>query len=56
MNADAVAVMREPAVRQRIEGFGIEVVASTPEELSAFLKAEMTKWEPVIKAAGIVAQ
>jgi tripartite-type tricarboxylate transporter receptor subunit TctC len=56
LNADAVAVMREPAVRQRIEGFGLEVVASTPEELAAFLKAEMEKWEPVIKAAGIVAQ
>jgi tripartite-type tricarboxylate transporter receptor subunit TctC len=56
MNADAVAVMREPPVRQRIEGLGIEVVASTPEELAAFLKAEMAKWEPVIKAAGIVAQ
>ncbi len=56
MNADAVAVMREPQVRQRIEGLGLEVVASTPDELGAFLKAEMVKWEPVIKAAGIVAQ
>jgi len=56
MNADAVAVLREPQVRQRIEALGLEVSASTPEELGAFLREEMTKWEPVIKAAGITAQ
>jgi tripartite-type tricarboxylate transporter receptor subunit TctC len=55
-HADAVAVMREPAIRQRLEGLGLEVVSSTPQELAAFLKAEMGKWEPVIKAAGIKAQ
>jgi tripartite-type tricarboxylate transporter receptor subunit TctC len=56
MNADAVAVLREPQVRKRIEDLGLEVVGSTPDELGAFLRAEMTKWEPVIKAAGITAQ
>jgi tripartite-type tricarboxylate transporter receptor subunit TctC len=56
LSADAVAVMREPQVRQRIEALGLEVVASTQEELGAFLRAEMAKWEPVIKAAGIIAQ
>jgi tripartite-type tricarboxylate transporter receptor subunit TctC len=53
LNADAVAVMREPEIRQKIEALGLEVVGSTPEEMAAFLKAEMVKWEPVIKAAGI---
>ena len=56
LNADAVAVMREPQVRQRLEGLGLEVAGSTPEELGTFLQAEMAKWEPVIKAAGITAQ
>ena len=56
LNADAVAVMREPVVRQRLEGLGLEVAASTQAELGAFLRAEMAKWEPVIKAAGIVAK
>ena len=56
MNADAVAVMREPLVRQRLEGLGLEVVGSTPEEFAKFIQAEMIKWEPVIKAAGITAQ
>jgi tripartite-type tricarboxylate transporter receptor subunit TctC len=56
LNADAVAALRDPQVRQRIEGLGLEVVGSTPQEFAAFIKAEMAKWGPVIKAAGIVAQ
>ena len=56
INADAVAAMREPQIRQRLEGLGLEVVGSTPQAMGEFLRAEMVKWEPVIKAAGIVAQ
>jgi tripartite-type tricarboxylate transporter receptor subunit TctC len=56
INADAVAIMREPQIRQRLEGLGLEVAASTPEELGAFFKAEMAKWGPVIKEAGITAK
>jgi tripartite-type tricarboxylate transporter receptor subunit TctC len=56
MNADAVAVLREPEVRKRLEGLGLEVVGSTPQEFAAFLKAQMDKWGPVIKEAGIIAQ
>ena len=56
MNADAVKVLREPEVRQRLESLGLEVVGSTPEEFAAFIKAEMAKWGPVIKAANIIAQ
>jgi len=56
MNADAVKVLREPEVRKRLEGLGLEVAASTPEEFGAFIRAEMAKWGPVIKAANIIAQ
>jgi tripartite-type tricarboxylate transporter receptor subunit TctC len=56
MNAAAVAVLREPPIRQKLEGLGLEVVGSTQQELAAFLKSEMDKWGPVIKAAGIVAK
>ncbi len=30
MNADAVKVLREPDMRQKLESLGLEVVASTP--------------------------
>jgi tripartite-type tricarboxylate transporter receptor subunit TctC len=53
MNADAVAVLAEPAVKQKLEGLGVAIVASTPAELGRHLKSESDLWEPVIKAAGI---
>src|SRR5688500_19181439 len=56
MNADVVAVLREPEVRKRIEDLGLEVVGSTPEEMRPFLRAERAKREHVIQAAGITAQ
>ena len=41
------------ATKERLEQLGVLVVGSTPEQLAAFLKAEMDKWAPVIKEAGI---
>ena len=53
MNADAVAVLREPDVRQKLENLGLEVVGSSQQQFADFIKAEMVKWGPVIKAANI---
>jgi tripartite-type tricarboxylate transporter receptor subunit TctC len=53
MHADTAAALAEPAIKQRLEELGLFVVGSTPDELGHFLKAEMDKWEPVIKDAGI---
>ena len=52
----AVAVLAEPAVRGKLEQVGVVVIGSTPDELAAFLGAEMDKWGHVIKAANISAQ
>ena len=35
---------------------GMEIVASTPDEFSAYIKSETDKWSRVIKAAGIKPQ
>jgi tripartite-type tricarboxylate transporter receptor subunit TctC len=53
MHADTAAVLAEPATRGRLEQLGLFVVGSTPEELGRFHKAEMAKWQPLIKEAGI---
>jgi tripartite-type tricarboxylate transporter receptor subunit TctC len=53
MHADTVAALNDPATKQKLESLGVVVKGSTPKELAAFLKAEMDKWGPVIKAAGI---
>lgn len=40
-------------IRDKLTAAGIEVLQSTPEEMSAYMRAEGDKWEKVIKAANI---
>ena len=40
-------------VRERLAAHGAEVVASSPEQFTAYIAGELAKWEKVIKAAGI---
>jgi tripartite-type tricarboxylate transporter receptor subunit TctC len=59
LNGAMVQVLAEPAVRARFAELGLDVASrdqQTPEGLAAFHKAEIEKWWPVIKDAGIKAQ
>jgi tripartite-type tricarboxylate transporter receptor subunit TctC len=56
LNAAAVFAMADPGVRGRLGDLGLEIPASdqqTPEALGAYQRAEIDKWWPIIKAAGI---
>jgi tripartite-type tricarboxylate transporter receptor subunit TctC len=58
LNGAVVETMADAAVRQRFADLGQEIPArerQTPEVLSAYHKAEIDKWWPIIKAAGIKA-
>jgi tripartite-type tricarboxylate transporter receptor subunit TctC len=52
-NADTLAALADPAIRERLEKLGVVLVGSSPAGLAAHLQSEMDKWGPVIKAAGI---
>jgi tripartite-type tricarboxylate transporter receptor subunit TctC len=53
IQADTVAVLAEPAIKERLAKLGLTTVGSTSTELAAHLKAENERWEPVIKRANI---
>ena len=53
VSADTAAALKDPAVAVRLEQLGMVIVGSTPEEMGAYLKADIAKWGPVIRAAGI---
>ena len=55
LNREAVKALNNPDLQQRIISSGAEPVSSTPEELRAFLKAEIDKWAPIVKRAGAIA-
>jgi tripartite-type tricarboxylate transporter receptor subunit TctC len=59
LNAAMVQALAEPAVRARFTQLGLDVVSpelQTPEGLAAFHRAEIEKWWPVLKGAGIKAE
>ena len=53
LNASAKVAMADPAVVERMKEFSATVVASSPEELAAHVKAEMAKWTPVVRDANV---
>jgi tripartite-type tricarboxylate transporter receptor subunit TctC len=56
LNAAAVEAMADPAVRKRMDTFGLETPPrdqQTAQALGALQKAEIEKWWPIIKAAHI---
>jgi tripartite-type tricarboxylate transporter receptor subunit TctC len=47
---------KEPDVVKTLDDLGVELVASTPEELARFQRAEIERWSRVIKEANIAPQ
>jgi tripartite-type tricarboxylate transporter receptor subunit TctC len=56
IQADTVAALAEPAVREKLVQGGDLVIGSTPDELGSFLKSEMDRWGQIIKDGNIRAQ
>jgi tripartite-type tricarboxylate transporter receptor subunit TctC len=53
LNASAKKALADPAVAEKMKGFSATIVASTPDELAAHVKAELAKWGPVVKNANV---
>jgi len=56
LNAAMMDALADPAVRARFADLGLDIVPrerQSPEALAAFQKAEIEKWLPLIKQAGI---
>ncbi|MGD9942012.1 MAG: Bug family tripartite tricarboxylate transporter substrate binding protein [Burkholderiaceae bacterium] len=51
--ADIAAVQKSDEMRAWGRSLGLEAVSSTPDELTAFLKAEAAKWEKIVTDARV---
>ena len=49
---DVVEALKSPELASRYQADAIVPMSSTPEELVAFVKAERTKWDGVVKRSG----
>jgi len=53
LQREVAKVLTTPEARESLSKQGAEPVASTPEQFTAFLKAEADKWSKVVQAAGL---
>ncbi len=56
LNKEVVAMLKNPAVKEKLLAQGAEPVGGTPEEFAAFVKKEHDRWARIIAEAGISLQ
>ena len=56
LNAESARALNAPAVKERMAGMGLFVVANKPEEFAELLKKEIPRWAKVVKDSGVKPQ
>jgi tripartite-type tricarboxylate transporter receptor subunit TctC len=56
LNTEAMKALQAPEVRDALTRQGMDPAGSTPDEIDAYLRAEIAKWTRVVKEAGIRAE
>ena len=51
-NGEVTRIMQSPEIQARLPNEGARFSPNTPEQFSAFVKSEIAKWAPVVKASG----
>ncbi|OVZ59948.1 hypothetical protein CDO44_10290 [Pigmentiphaga sp. NML080357] len=55
ISADVGTILRSADFKARLAEVGLTPAPSSPEEFDAYVKAEIAKWAPVVKASGATA-
>ncbi len=53
LQKELAAVLAEPDMRERYATLGIEPVANSPEQFTEQIRADLARWEKVVRQAGI---
>ena len=53
LETSTIAAMKEPSLRKLLQDAGFEIPSSNRETAAAFVKSELARWAPVLKAAGL---
>ena len=53
LNSVIVSIVNEPELKSYLIGQGVEPVTNTPEQFSAYIRSEISKFAKIVKAAGI---
>jgi tripartite-type tricarboxylate transporter receptor subunit TctC len=55
LNAEVVRIVNLPDIREKLEGMGVEPLGNSSEQMADWIRREIAKFGPVVKAAGIKA-
>ena len=53
INAEVGAILKQPEIVQKMNGFGFDLVGGTPADFAALIRSEAERWTPVVKTLGI---
>jgi tripartite-type tricarboxylate transporter receptor subunit TctC len=53
LQKDIAAVLNEPEIRERYANLGIEPVGNTPQQFTEQIRADLARWERVVRQAKI---
>jgi tripartite-type tricarboxylate transporter receptor subunit TctC len=56
LHREIVKILRTQEIKARMDQLGMDIVANSPEQFAAQIKAEIAKWSKVIKDANIKAE
>ncbi|MBU8546257.1 MULTISPECIES: Bug family tripartite tricarboxylate transporter substrate binding protein [Roseomonadaceae] len=47
--------LQVPAIRERLAGQGMQILNADPADFATFIKSEITRWGPIVRASGATA-
>jgi tripartite-type tricarboxylate transporter receptor subunit TctC len=53
LHKETTSILRSGSMQERLKAEGLEVVANSPDEFLATIKADITKWTKLVKAIGL---
>ena len=56
LNAEVVRIVRLADVREKLDGMGVDPLGNTSEQMAEWIRREIVRYGPVVKAAGIKAE
>ncbi|MDA7416938.1 tripartite tricarboxylate transporter substrate binding protein [Xenophilus arseniciresistens] len=55
LHREVVEILKEPEMRERFKGWGLDIVGNTPTEFASFIRRDIDQWAKVIQGAKIKA-
>jgi tripartite-type tricarboxylate transporter receptor subunit TctC len=52
LHDETTIILRRSDVQEKLRALDMDIVASQPNEYRAFIKAQIEKWTPLVKASG----